>query len=27
VEGQVIREMREYMDTAYAAKVSAGPVD
>ncbi len=27
VEGQVIREMREYMDTAYAAKVTAGPVD
>jgi uncharacterized protein len=27
VEGDVIREMREYMDTAYAAKVTAGPVD
>jgi ketosteroid isomerase-like protein len=27
VEDGVIRELREYMDTAYAAKVSAGPVD
>jgi len=27
VEGEVIREMREYMDTAYAAKVTAGPID
>jgi uncharacterized protein len=27
IEGELIREMREYMDTAYAAKVSAGPVD
>jgi uncharacterized protein len=27
VEGGVIRELREYMDTAYAAKVTAGPVD
>ena len=27
VEGDVIREMREYMDTAYAAKVSAGPIE
>ena len=27
VEGDVIREMREYMDTAYAARVSEGPVD
>jgi uncharacterized protein len=26
IEGDVIREMREYMDTGYAAKVSAGPV-
>jgi ketosteroid isomerase-like protein len=26
VEGGVIAEMREYMDTAYAAKVTAGPV-
>jgi uncharacterized protein len=27
IEGGVVREMREYMDTAYAAKVTAGPVE
>jgi uncharacterized protein len=27
IEGDVILEMREYMDTAYAARVAAGPVD
>jgi uncharacterized protein len=27
VEGSVIREMREYMDTAYARRVSEGPID
>ena len=27
IEDGVIREMREYMDTAYAAKVTAGPLE